>query len=95
MSIISVSRLDESNDSYTLFGNGRCVSFKLDDEGTLMDKVIATCNIVFTGTKHYDQLYYLDMPCWRTEVVNAVETKTLSRLEQVHQKLGHLNYDSI
>ena len=61
MSIISVSRLDECDDMYTLFGNGRSVTFRLDDQGALMDKTFGMQDVIFTGTKRADQLYYLDM----------------------------------
>ena len=63
MSIISVSRLDECDDTYTLFGNRRSVTFKLDDEGTLMNNTIRSRDVLFTGTKCTDRLYYMDMPC--------------------------------
>lgn len=81
MSIISISRLDKCDDIYSLFGNGKNVTFRLDDKGTLMDKTLETWDVVLTGTKHTDRVYYLDTPCQTAEVVNAITTKNPSRLE--------------
>ena len=95
MSIVSVSRLDECDDIYSLFGNGRNVTFRLNDKGTLMDNTLETQNVIFTGTKCADRLYYLDSPHRKTEVANAITTKNPSWLEQAHCLFGHLNYNSL
>ena len=95
MSIISVSRLDECDDIYSLFGNGKNVTFRLNDKGALMDNTLQTQNVIFTGIKRADRLYYLDSLCQKTEVANAITTKNPSRLEQAHRLFGHLNYDSL
>ena len=81
MSIISVSRLDECDDVYTLFSNRRSVTSKLDDEGMLMNNTIRSHDVLFTGTKCTDRLYYLDTLCHHTEVANATATKDLSKIE--------------
>ena len=47
--LLSVSRLDEAK-IYTLFGNGRCVSFPMDDGGRLMHTALSKSNISCMGT---------------------------------------------
>ena len=51
--LLSVSRLDEAK-IYTPFGNGRCVSFPMDDGGRLMRTALSKSNISCTGTRGAD-----------------------------------------
>ncbi|KAJ3834358.1 hypothetical protein F5878DRAFT_645201, partial [Lentinula raphanica] len=57
--LISVSRLDEAK-CYTVFGNGKCVSFNKDDAGAFIEQLINNEDMVLTGTKDDSRLYHLD-----------------------------------
>lgn len=92
--LLSVSRLDEA-ECYTLFGDGRCVTFENRDHGKLLHDALSKEQVIFTGTKASDRLYYLDTPRRSTETSNFAKRSPISKLEQLHQVLGHLNYDSI
>ena len=59
--LLSVSHLDQAK-NYTLFVDGRCVSFPMDDKGRLMKLVLTKSNISCMGIQVADQLYHLDMP---------------------------------
>jgi hypothetical protein len=61
LTLISVPRLDDT-DCYTLFGNGRCVTFKNQDDGKLLQESMTKGKVIFTGTKGPDRLYHLDTP---------------------------------
>ena len=93
--LLSVSRLDEAR-IYTLFWNGRCVSFPMDDGGRLMRTALSKSNISCMGTRGADRLYHLDTPnlsMW--EYAFSAVRSPMSKLEQLHLALGHLNYQSI
>ena len=93
-SIISVPQLDDAY-CYTLFGNGQCITFKLEDGGKLLQDMKTRYDIVLTGTKRADRLYYLDTPRRQSETILVMKATPLSKLEKLHRRLGHLNYDSI
>ncbi|OJT02422.1 Copia protein [Trametes pubescens] len=90
-SLISVSRLDNAN-CYTLFGEGRCVTFEKCDGGALMRNALNSGKVVLTGSKGLDRLYHLDVP---GDSVFHVSDNPYGRLQALHGRLGHLNYQSI
>jgi Integrase core domain/GAG-pre-integrase domain len=92
--LISVPHLDNA-DCYTLFGNGRCVTFKNQDNGKLLQESMTKGKVIFTGTKGPDQLYHLDMPRQSKESSYSITRSPMSKLEQLHYSLGHLNYQAI
>src|SRR6202034_520362 len=51
--------------------------------------------VIFTGTKGADQLYHLDTPRQSKESSYSVTQSPMSKLEQLHYSLGHLNYQAI
>ena len=59
--LISVPHLDDV-DCYTLFGNGRCVTFENQDDSKLLQESMTKGKVILTGTKGPDQLYHLDTP---------------------------------
>lgn len=92
--IVSVSRLDDA-DCYTLFGAGRSVTFELKDDGQMIHNILnKSRRIVFTATRRTDRLYYMDTPRCRSDVAYHAVTPT-SKLELLHRRLGHLNYQSV
>ena len=92
--LISVPRLDEA-DCYTLFGDGRCVTFENQDDGKLIRDAMTKGMVHFTGTKGADQLYHLDTPRQLKETSYHLTRSPMSKLEQLHYSLGHLNYQAI
>ena len=92
--LISVPRLDEA-DCYTLFGNGRCVTFENRDSGKLLHDALTKGKVILTGTKGTDRLYHLDKPRRSKESSYSVTRSPMSKLEQLHYSLGHLNYYAI
>ena len=56
-----------------------------------MTKGIVHC----TGTKGADQFYHLDTPCQLKETSYHLTRYLMSKLEQLHYSLGHLNYQAI
>ena len=92
--LISVPRLDDA-DCYTLFGNGRCVTFENQDNGKLFHEALAKKKVILTGTKGPDRLYHLDTPRRSTESSYSITRSPMSKLEQLHYSLGHLNYHAI
>src|SRR5882724_4329012 len=92
--LISDPRLDDA-DCYTLFGNGRCVTFKNQDDGKLLQESMTKGKVIFTGTKGADRLYHLDTPRQSKEFSYSVTRSPMSKLEQLHYSLGHLNYQAI
>jgi len=92
--LISVPHLDEA-DCYTLFGNGRCVTFENQDSGKLLHDALTKGKVILTGTKGTDRLYHLDKPCWSKESSYSVTRSPMSKLKQLHYLLGHLNYYAI
>ena len=48
--LISIPRLDDA-DCYTLFGNGRCVTFENQDNGKFFHETLAKTKVILTGTK--------------------------------------------
>lgn len=93
-SLISVSRFDDAG-CYSLFCNGRCVTFQVKDDYQLLHNALLKGQVVFTGTRGADRLYYLDVPQRSTESSYAASTTSPSKLEILHQRLGHLNYHAI
>src|ERR1700677_2702616 len=93
-SLISVPHLDDA-DCYTLFGNGRCVTFENLDNGKLLHESMTKGKVIFTGTKGADRLYHLDTPRQSKEFSYSVTRSPMSKLEQLHHSLGHLNYQAI
>ncbi|PIL28795.1 hypothetical protein GSI_08839 [Ganoderma sinense ZZ0214-1] len=91
-SLISVSRLDDAN-CYTLFGNGRCVTFEKQDSGALLRNALTSEKVVLTGTKGPDRLYHLDVPPADTAYTTSEAAPT--RLQSWHRRMGHLNYKSL
>ncbi|KAL7282593.1 hypothetical protein ACG7TL_004064 [Trametes sanguinea] len=91
-SLISVSRLDDAN-CYTLFSQGRCVTFEMRDGGALLRNSLTRESVVLTGTKGPDRLYHLDVPSSET-AYSANETHA-NRLQVWHGRTGHLNYASL
>ncbi|KAL1939017.1 hypothetical protein VTO73DRAFT_10277 [Trametes versicolor] len=92
-SLISVSRLDDAK-CYTLFGEGRCVTFERDDNGLLLRTALDGGKVVLTGTQGPDRLYHLDVPSQDTAYALApsvTDTKWLL----LHGRMGHLNFQSI
>ena len=61
LTLISVPCLDDV-DCYTLFGNGRCVTFENQDDGKLLQESMTKGKVIFTATKGADRLYHLDTP---------------------------------
>jgi hypothetical protein len=92
--LISVPRLDAA-DCYTLFGNGRCVTFENQDNGKLFHEALTKKKVILTGTKGPDRLYHLDTPRRSTESSYSITRSPMSKLEQLHYSLGHLNYHAI
>src|SRR5882762_7004511 len=92
--LISVPRLDEAG-CYTLFGNGRCVTFENRDSGKLLHDALTKGKVILTGTKGTDRLYHLDKPRRSKESSYSVTRSPMSKLEQLHYSLGHLNYYAI
>ena len=92
-SLISVSRLDDAN-CYTLFGNGRCVTFEKKDGGALLRATMAHEKVVLTGTKGLDRLYHLDCPT-DSDIAHTAAEVPHAHIEAIHGCLGHLNYPSI
>src|SRR5882762_8726277 len=92
--LISVPRLDNA-DCYTLFGNGRCVTFENQDNGKLFHDALTKKKVILTGTKGPDRLYHLDTPCRFIESSYSITQSPMSKLEQLHYSLGHLNYHAI
>jgi hypothetical protein len=92
--LISVPHLDEA-DCYTLFGNGRCVTFKNQDSGKLLHDALTKGKVILTGTKGTDRLYHLDKPRRLKESSYSVTRSPMSKLKQLHYLLGHLNYYAI
>lgn len=93
--LISVSRLDEAA-CYTLFGNGKCVTFSSSDNGKLIEKVKSSSRVIFTGTMGSDRLYHLDVPQLSSREFTYTTTRVpVSKLELLHYALGHLNYQAI
>ena len=90
--LISVGRLDDAK-CYTLFGHGKCLSFEKDDDGRLMRELSTREKVIFTGTKKSDRLYHLDTPAHKESAHST--TEPTSELEKLHQRLGHLNYNSV
>src|ERR1700677_273164 len=82
-------------DMYTLFGDGRCVTFKKLDNGKLFHCVLTKEKVILTGTKGADQLYHHDTPCRSKETSYHLTQSPMSKLEQLHYSLGHLNYQAI
>ncbi len=94
-SLISVSRLDDAK-CYTLFGNGKCVTFEKNDHGKLMQDALAKENVMFTTTKQSDHLYYLDVPGSFTDAsYNTTTFPKLTKLQSLHEMLGHLGHHII
>lgn len=95
-SLISVSRLDEA-DCYTIFGNGRCISFDITDNEKLICNILSHGKVILTGTKGKDRLYYLDKPTDRksTDRSYTATKPPRSKLEDLHFRLGHLNYRAV
>ena len=87
-SLVSVSRLDAAN-CYTLFGQGRCVTFERADGGTLLRSALADKNVVLTGSLGPDRLYHLDVP---TDVSHLAAEHPHARIEAIHKNLAHLSY---
>ena len=87
-SLVSVSRLDAAN-CYTLFGQGRCVTFERADGGALLRSTLADKNVVLTGTLGSDRLYHLDVP---TDVSHLAAEHPHARIEAIHKNLAHLSY---
>ena len=69
--LISVPRLDDA-DCYTLFGNGRCVTFENQDNSKLLHDVMTKGKVILTGTKGPDRLYHLDTPRQSKELSYSV-----------------------
>lgn len=94
--LISVSRLDDSG-CYTVFGDGKCVTFEKKDSGKFMNDLIIREKIVLTGSRADDRLYYLNAPRTTTEISNLIvpSPSITSTIEKLHHKTGHLNYPAI
>jgi hypothetical protein len=92
--LISVPRLDDA-DCYTLFGNGRCVTFENQDDSKLLHDAMTKGKVILTGTKGPDRLYHLDTPRRSKEFSYSISRSPMSKLEQLHYSLGHLNYQAI
>src|ERR1700683_5151409 len=80
---------------YTLFGDGRCVTFKKLDNGKLFHCVLTKEKVILTGMKGADRLYYLDTPRRSKETSYHLTQSPMSKLKQLHYSLGHLNYQAI
>jgi hypothetical protein len=91
--LISVSRLDQA-DCYTVFGGGKCVTFEKADSGKLLRQFISSEKVILTASLRNDRLYHLDASS-STENSFSTSTRSLSRLEDLHHRLGHLNYGGI
>src|ERR1700677_4671933 len=92
--LLSVPRFDEV-DMYTLFGDGRCVTFKKLDNGKLFHRVLTKEKVILTETKGANRLYHLDTPHQSKETSYHLTQSPMSKLEQLHYSLGHLNYQAI
>jgi len=92
--LISVPKLDEA-EVYTLFGNGRCISFINGDNGHLINKMILSEKVILTGSKCSDKLYHLDTPSRSGELAFATVNSYPTALELLHYRFGHLNYQSV
>src|SRR6202050_1464308 len=92
--LLSVPRFDEA-DMYTLFGDGRCVTFKKLDNGKLFHCVLTKEKVILTGMKGADRLYHLDTPRRSKETSYHLTQSPMSKLKQLHYSLGHLNYQAI
>ena len=90
--LISVSCLDQNN-CYTLFGNGRCVTFDNRDSGRLMQTALSKPSITLSGTLGSDQLYHLDtLKSTSCKHAFLATCTPMLKLEMLHQALGHINY---
>ena len=93
--LISVSRLDEA-DCYTIFGDGRCVTFDNDDNGKLIKLALSKPTVTLTGTLGSDRLYHMDTPKSSQREYSFTVTRTpILKLERLHRVFGHLNYQSL
>src|SRR5208283_3034530 len=93
-SIISVARLDEA-DCYTVFGAGRCITFKKADKGNFIQQLMKTETTLLTGTMT-NHLYRLDDTSPpECSYATKLETQNESQLEVLHRWLGHLNYSAV
>src|ERR1700728_1923582 len=94
LTLISVPHLDDT-DCYMLFGNGCCVTFESLDNGKLLHESMTKGKVIFTGTKGTDRLHHLDTPRQSKEFSYSITRSPMSKLEQLHYLLGHLNYQAI
>lgn len=95
VSLISISHLDHAG-CYTIFGNGKLICFEANDQWKLLDKISSTKKLVFTSSLLNDQLYYLDTPnLSNLHTTFHTTSSPLSKLELLHQCLGHLAYGTI
>ena len=92
--LLSVSHFDEA-DCYTLFGDRWCVTFENQDSGKLLRDALTKGKVILTGTKGTDRLYHLNTPCQSKEFFYLTTQSPMSKLEQLHYLLGHLNYQAI
>ena len=68
----------------------------MNDKGQLMQQAIIRPNFSCMGTQGTDRLYHLDTPTSSTrEYAFSAVRAPISKLEQLHLALGHLNYRSI
>src|SRR6201996_2342285 len=88
--LISVSQLDQAD----CYRGGKCVTFKKGDSGKLIRQLISSEKVILTASLGSDRLYHLDTST-STENSFSTSTRPLSKLEELHQRLGHLSYGQI
>jgi hypothetical protein len=65
------------------------------NSGKLLHDALTKGKVILTGTKGTDRLYHLDKPHLLKEFSYSVTRSPMSKLEQLHYSLGHLNYYAI